>query len=154
MLLCTKLTGNSILIMVVYKGVQTASDSLQTAYIVGDFKEIVVVKAGVNALVEFVVGYRVEHMVIDPAAIVSVDDFSHEPEILFHGFRFPAHFFHKMEIKYVCAVQTDAVNVKGVDPEPDHVKEIPADLGIGMVETGKFKMSLPGLIAERVSQRA
>ena len=35
--------------MVVYKGVQTASDSLQTAYIVGDFKEIVVVKAGVNA---------------------------------------------------------------------------------------------------------
>jgi hypothetical protein len=59
-----------------------------------------------------------------------------------------------MEIKYVCAVQTDAVNVKGVDPEPDHVKEIPADLGIGMVETGKFKMSLPGLIAERVSQRA
>ena len=52
------------------------------------------------------VGYRVEHMVIDPAAIVSVDDFSHEPEILFYGFRFPAHFFHKMEIKYVCAVQT------------------------------------------------
>ena len=44
--------------MIVHKGVKLASDGLQPSYVVGNLKEVVVIEAGVNAFVKFVISDR------------------------------------------------------------------------------------------------
>ena len=89
-----------------------------------DLKEVVVIKAGVNALVQLVVRNRMEHFRVHPAAVITVDDFTHKPEIRFHGSGLCTHFLHEIKVQDIGCVQTDAVNVKFVHPETDHIKKI------------------------------
>ena len=51
-----------------------------------------------------------------------MDDLTHQPEILFFIPGHPAHFFHKIKIQAICAVQPNSVDIKFMNPEPDHVK--------------------------------
>ena len=116
-----------------------------------DFKEIAVVKSGVNTLVKLIVGNRVQHTVIDPAAVIAVDHLAHKPEILFHSLCFPPHLLHKPKVKHIGTVQTDAVNIKFIHPETDYVKEILSHFRIGMVKTGQFKVPLPRFISKGIA---
>ena len=83
----------------------------------GDFKEIMVVEAGIDAFVELVIGYRVEHFSVDPTSVVSMNHLPHKPKILLHGLGFAAQLFHKAEVQHIGAVQTDPVNIKFLDPK-------------------------------------
>ena len=69
-----------------------------------DLKEVVVIKAGVNALVQLVVRNRMEHFRVHPAAVITVDDFTHKPEIRFHGSGLCTHFLHEIKVQDIGAV--------------------------------------------------
>ena len=69
---------------------------LQSPHIVGNLKEVMVVESGVQALVQFVVGYGVKHLRIDPTAVVAVDYLAHKPEIFLHPCGFLPHLFHEI----------------------------------------------------------
>ena len=145
-----QLAGNPVLVVIVNKGIKLPSDCFQPPYIVGNLKEIMVVKARVQALVQFVVGYGVKHLRIDPTAVVAVDYLAHKPEIFLHPCGFLPHLFHEIKVQHIGAVQPDTVNIKFINPEPDHIKQIGPDRRIKKVETGKFKMSLPCIVSKWV----
>ena len=90
--------------MVIKEGIKLSSNGFQTTYIVGDLKKVMVIKTGINAFVQFVVSNRMEHFRVDPAAVITVDDFSHKPEIRLHGSSFGPHFFHEIKVQDIGAV--------------------------------------------------
>ena len=57
-----------------------------------------------------------------------------------------------MKIQYIGTIQADSINIKFIDPEADHVKQILSYLWILEIQAGKLKMILPGFIAKRISQ--
>ena len=67
-----------------------------------------------------------------------MDDFAHQPEVLFFGGCACAHLLHEAEIQAVGAVETDAVDVEFVDPEVDDIKEIVADLLVLEIQVDEF----------------
>ena len=70
--------------MVVGKGVEVAAVAHQTVHMldgVSDLKVVVVVVAGVNALVAFVVCDRVKHILVGDSVVVAVGDLAVKPEI-------------------------------------------------------------------------
>ena len=80
--LLSQLAGDPVLVVVVHKGVELAANGQKPPHIVGNLKEIVVVEPGVDALVQLVVGDGVEPGLVQPAAVLPVDDLPHEPEVL------------------------------------------------------------------------
>ena len=88
--------------------------------------------------------------VSDVARIVTVDDFAHQPEILFFGGCACAHLLHEAEIQAVGAVETDAVDVEFVDPEVDDIKEIVADLLVLEIQVDEFEAVSPCFVGESV----
>ena len=140
--------------MIVHKGVKLASDGLQPSYVVGNFKEVVIIEAGVKAFVKFVIGDGVEHLTVNPAAVVPVNHLAHEPEIFLHGLCLAAHFLHEVEVQHIGAVQAYSVNVKLINPKPDDVKEIGPYIRVKEVQAGQFKMSLPGFVSKGIAAGA
>ena len=88
----------------------------------GNFKKVVIIQTGIEAFVQLVIGHRMKHFIIDPSRVFSVNNFSHQPEIFFHGSSGCTHLLHKLEIHYIGAVQTDSVNIKGINPITNHIK--------------------------------
>ena len=120
----------------------------------GNFKEVVIIEAGVKAFVKFVIGDGVEHLTVNPAAVVPVNHLAHEPEIFLHGLCPAAHFLHEVEVQHIGAVQAYSVNVKLINPKPDDVKEIGPYIRVKEVQAGQFKMSLPGFVSKRIAAGA
>ena len=81
-----------------------------------------------------------------------MDDLSHQPEVFFHRTCLFAKFFHELKIKNIGTIQTNAINIKLINPETNHIKQIFFDLRILKVQTRKFEMILPGIITKRVPQ--
>ena len=65
-----------------------------------------------------------ERFVIGPAAVIPVNHLAHEPEIPLELSGHPAHLLHKTKVQAVSAVQADAVDVKFLYPEADHIKQV------------------------------
>ena len=99
----------------------------------GDFKIIVVIVPGIKSLMKLIIGYTMKCLIVDPSAVISMDHLTHKPEILFHPGGLIAHPFHKIKIKYICCIQTDSINIKGIDPETDHIKKILHYLWISLI---------------------
>ena len=108
--------------MVVYKSVESAADGFEALNVMGYFEVIVVVVAGVNAFVQLIIGDGMKHLIVHPSAVITVNHFAHQPEILFHGSGLAPQLFHEAEVKHVGAVEADSVDIEGIDPEPDRVK--------------------------------
>ena len=140
--------------MIIHEGVKLPSDCLKTADIVGNLKVIMIVMGRVQGLVKFIICDRVEHFLIDPAAVFSVYHLAHKPEIFLQRRGIGAEFLHKIKVQHIGTVQTDPVNVKFIYPEAYCFKQIAFHLGISKVEAGKLIMPLPCFIAEGVSHRA
>src|SRR5699024_5815086 len=87
---------------------------------------------------------------LDITAVIPMDHLAHKPEILFLLAGPPPHLLHKIKIQAVCAVQTDAVNIKSIDPEIDHIQKIIPYLRILKVQVHQFKTISPGFIAKAV----
>ena len=71
--------------MVVNKSIQLhiATDTEKTAYGMGNFEIIVVVVPGEQPFVKLIVGNGMQHLAVGPAAVVTVDDLAHQPEVGF-----------------------------------------------------------------------
>ena len=78
-----QLVGQPLHIVVVREQIQPGivAQALQTAHGVGDLEIVVVVVAAPQALVQLVVGHRVQHLRVCPAAVIPVDHLAHEPEL-------------------------------------------------------------------------
>ena len=117
-----------------------------------NFEVVMIVMSRIKSFVKLVVCDTVQQMlaVSDVARIVTVDDFAHQPEILFFGGCACAHLLHEAEIQAVGAVETDAVDVEFVDPEVDDIKEIVADLLVLEIQVDEFEAVSPCFVGESV----
>ena len=113
---------------------------------------IVIIMSRIKSLVKFIVCNAVEHLlaVLDITAVIPMDHLAHEPEIFFLLSCPPPHFFHKIKVQAVCAVQADAVNIKGIDPEINHIQKIVPYLRILKVQVHQFKAVSPGFISKTI----
>ena len=89
-----------------------------------DFKIVVVIVAAVQSLVKCVVGDAVKSLTVYPAAVVAVDDLTHEPEIRLHFICCAAQCFHEIKVKDVRSVKSDSVYVELAHPETDHIADV------------------------------
>ena len=142
--------------MVVRKGVQHPASVYPAILIelspdgMGNLEVIVRLMAGPESLVQLIVCDRMQHLRICPARIVAVDDLSHQPEIRLFLQNHMAHLPEEIKIKAVRAVQPDAVNIKRVDPETNHIKQVVLHLRISEVQIDQIARSPPRLIGESV----
>ena len=116
--------------MVVHKGVKRSSHRLQPPHIVGNLEVVVIIVTGVECFVKLIVCHGMQHFRVYPAAVFPMDHLAHKPEIRLHGGSFFAELLHESEIQNICAVQPDPVDIEIVDPEPDRVEQVPADVRI------------------------
>ena len=151
-----QLAGQTVHIVVIREGIQCSS-FVNTAVLVkfpadrvSDLKIVVIVVAGIETFVQFVIRHGMEHIIVCPAGIIAVNHFAHEPEILFFLRSSPAHLLHEIEGQAVRAVQADSVDVKLLDPEMDHIKEIIPHGLLVKIEVHQLEAVSPGLVAEPV----
>ena len=70
----------------------------------GNLEIVVVIMTAVECLVKRVIRDTVQRLTVYPAAVITVDDFTHKPEIRFHGSSFGPHFFHEIKVQDIGAV--------------------------------------------------
>ena len=68
MILIFQFAGNPIFVMIIYKSVQISADGLQPPDVMGNLKEIMVVKSRIQAFVELVIRNGMEHFRIPSAS--------------------------------------------------------------------------------------
>ena len=158
MFFCVQLAHDPVYIMVIYKRIQLHS-SVNTTILIKfssngmcDFKIIMIIVSGIQTFVKFIVCNAMKHAVtiLNITAVVSVNHFTHKPEIFFLCLCTSAHFFHKSKIKAVCTVQTDSVNIKNIDPEINYFIEVIFHLGILQIQIYQFKAVSPCLISKSI----
>ena len=105
-----------------------------------NFEVVMIVMSRIKSFVKLVVCDTVQQMlaVSDVARIIAVDDFAHQPEVLFFGGCACAHLLH------------EAVDVEFVDPEVDDIKEIVADLLVLEIQVDEFEAVSPCFVGESV----
>ena len=142
--------------MVVCKGVQHAPPVYSAILIelspdgMGDLEVIVRLMSGPKSLVQLIVCDRMKHLRICPARIVTVDHLSHQPEIRFFLQDYAAHLPKEIKIKAVRTIQPDAVNIKRINPETNHIKQVVLHLRISEVQVDQIARSSPRLIGKPV----
>ena len=99
---------------------------------------------------KLIVGNGMKHILPRPPGIVSMNHLAHQPEILFFCIHNPAQIAHKIKFQTVRTIQPDTVNIKSVNPETHHVKEILAHSFVIEIQVGQFKTISPGLVIESI----
>ena len=151
-----QLRGDPVHVMVIHEGIQLHS-LIDTAVSVkfpadgmGDLEIVVIIVSGIQPLMQFIVGYGIQHLRLHITAVIAVDHLAHQPEIFLFIIGKAPHILHKGELQTVRAVQADAVDIKLIDPETDHVKKIFPYLRLPQIQIHKFKTVPPGLVSETV----
>ena len=152
MLLYVHLGRDPLHIMVVHKRVQAAAaaDVIDPADRMRDLKIIVIIVSGIQALVQLIIGHRMQGLIIGPSAVIPVDHFAHQPEILLETIGKLTHLFHELEIQYICCIQTDSINIKVVHPHGNAVKQILTHLRIPDIELDQEVISSPVLVGKSI----
>ena len=142
--------------MVVYEIVEleavgvVAAHLVQALYRVCDLKEVVVVVAGVERLMQLVVGDGVQRPLIHPARIISVYDLPHQPEVGLDLVCDVSERFHKVKVEHVRRIETDTVHIKLAHPEADDITDVVLHCGMALVEFHEQVVSAPVVVAEAV----
>ena len=89
--------------------------------------------SGIQAFMQLIICYRMQHAIVYPTTVIAMDHFTHQPKIRFHSICHLTHRMHKSMIQYICRIQTDSINIKGIDPETDHIKKILHHLRISLI---------------------
>ena len=139
-------------IMIVYKGIQLhiAADAQKSPHRVGDLEIIVVIVAGIQSLMQFVVGDRMKHLSVGPAAVIAVNDLAHEPEIRLQAVAHTSELPHKFMFQNICSVETDTVNIKLGHPETDRIKMIIPHDGVPEIQLHQKIESSPVIIRKMI----
>ena len=121
-------------IVIVHKIIQIQiTHVLQIFYRMCDLKIVMIVVSAVKSFVQRVVGYAVQCSTVDPAAVISVNNLTHQPEIFFHFVCGTAQGMHKVKIKYICRIQPDAIDIKLRYPKTDHIADIILHFRISLI---------------------
>lgn len=111
--------------MIVHKVVEIqVSHILEIFYSMGDLEIVMIIVSTVECFVQCVVCYAVKSFSVYPAAVISVDDLAHKPEIFFYFCCCTAQGTHEIEIKNVCCVKADSIYIKFGYPETDHIADV------------------------------
>ena len=147
-----QLVGQALHIVVVREQIQPGivAQALQTAHGVGDLEIVVVVVAAPQALVQLVVGHRVQHLRVCPAAVIPVDHLAHEPELGLHLIGKAAQPPHEVKVQHIGGVQTDAVNIKFIHPEADGLVVVVLHLRVALVQLDQQIVAAPVAVGKAV----
>ena len=137
--------------MVVHKIVEIQiTHILKIFYCVGDFKIVVVIMSAVKSFMKGIICYAVKGLAVYPATVISVDNLSHQPEILFYFVSSVTKNAHEIKIKDIRSIKTDSVNIKFRNPETDHITDIILYLRITLVQLNKKVVSAPVFVGETI----
>ena len=136
-------------VVVVGKAVQPRTQGPQLLHGVGQLKVVVVVVAGVQGLVQAVVGHGVQPRV-QPAAVLAVDHLAHQPEVRLEGIGELPQLPQEPEVQHVRRVQPQTVDIEFLHPEADGVQVVPPHGGILQVQLRQQLIAAPGLVAQAV----
>ena len=156
MCLLIQLCINTFYVMIVYKVIKfqtlrtVAAHFIETLYGMSYFKIIVVVMTGIQSFVQMIVGNRVKSPFIDPAGIITMDHFAHQPEVRFHLICCVAQSLHKIKVQYIRRIQTNTVNIKFADPEANHIADIIFHFRITLIQFYKKIIAAPVFIGKTV----
>ena len=117
----------------------------------GDLKVIVVVVAGIDALVALVVGDGIEHVAVGDAVVVAVGDLAVEPEI---GLFRLAKLFETAEeihVDHVRRVKAQTVDAELVDPVFHCAEQVSHDVLVAEVELDQIVVTCPALVPEGIA---
>ena len=115
-----------------------------------DFKIVVVIVTAVQSLVKCVVGDAVKSLAVYPAAVVAVDDLTHEPEIRLNFICRAAQRLHEIKVKDVRSVKSDSVHVELAHPETDHIADVINNGRISLVQFDEKVVASPVVVRETV----
>ena len=116
----------------------------------GDFKEIHAVKAGIDALVAFIIGTAVQHFVIDDQVIVAKEHFSNQGKSWFELFAECAETSHKVVVQAVSNIEAQSVNAEFFNPESDTIQQVICDCRILQIQLNQLEMAFPALIPKAI----
>ena len=151
-----QLAGDAVHVVVVGEAVQLCPAGPVEAHVpqplhrVGDLKIIAVVVAGIQRLVQRVVGDGVEHPAVDPPGIVPVDHLAHQPEIRLHLLRQPPQHLHKAKVQHVRRVQPQPVDVEVRHPAPDGIAKVALHLVVPLVQLHQKVVAAPVVVGKAV----
>ena len=91
-----------------------------------------------------------KRLVIDPSAVIAMDHFAHQPEILLHLSSLMTHSLHEIKIKHICRIQTDSIDIKRIDPETNHIIKILHYRRITLIQLHQKIVAAPVLIGKAI----
>ena len=142
---------NSLYVMVVHEIVEVQiSHILKIFYCMSNFKIVVVIMSAVKCLVKGIVGYTVKSLSVYPAAVISVNDLSHKPEVFLNLICGMTQNTHEIKIQNISGIQADSINIKFGNPETDHITDIVLYFRIALVQLYKKIVSTPVFIGKTV----
>ena len=132
-----------------------AVDSLGTKFTlerVCQLKKVAVIKGGVQAFVELVVGGGVQRVRVRPLAVIAVDDLAHQPQVGIELVDEGAQLAQEIKTERVSGIQADAVDLKLFLPHADGVKQVLPGGRFGEIELYQVEVSVPGGVTERIAK--
>ena len=99
---------------------------------------------------QMIIGHRMQSLFIDPAGILPMNHFSHEPEIFLHFLGKTAQTAHKIKIQYVCRIQTQSVDPEFRHPETNRIHQVIPHFRIAQVQFCQKIKTAPVIIGETV----
>ena len=142
---------DSFYIMIVHKIVKIQiTHILQIFNGMCNFKIVMVVMSAVQGFMQSIVCYTVQSIAVNPAAVIAVDDLSHEPEILFYFICCTAQGMHKVKIQDICSIQTNTINIKFRHPETDHITDIILYFRIALIQFYQKIISSPVFVGKAI----
>ena len=100
--------------------------------------------------VTFIIGYGLKHIRINPAAVISPENLTHQPKIAFKAGTGIMKLTQKTAIQIMSNIQTQPVDVKLLYPAGNDIQQIAADFGVAEIELYQIVTAVPALIAKTV----
>ena len=116
---------DSFYIMIVYEVVKIEiSHILEIFHGMSDLKIVVVIMSAVKSFVKRVVCNTVKSLSIYPAAVITMNNFTHQPEVRFDFLGSTAKGTHEIKVKDIGSIETDSIDIKLRNPVADHITDI------------------------------
>ena len=152
--LVTQLCHNAFDIMIVYEIIQMhvvfeshislALNSMRY------FKIVMIVMSTVKSFVQSIICHRVQGIVIYPATVISVNNLTHQPEIILQTISDASELTHESMLEHICSIKANAVDIKFRHPETHSVKMILSYLRVIQVELWEQIVATPVFIGKAI----
>ena len=97
-----------------------------------------------------IVGDRVKSSLVDPAGIITMNHFTHQPEVRFYFIGGVTQSFHEIKIQDIGGVQTNAIDIKFADPEANDITDIIFHFWISLVQLDQKIIATPVFVRKPI----